>query len=75
MSSSTIVLGCTFIIMIALLMCVVNFSIITITAVGGLIASGLWITHTFKLGIEERPYEFLAAFAWFMFSLVAFMYM
>jgi len=51
-----------------------NFNLITTVAVGGLIASGFWIAHTFELGIKERPYEFLAAFAWFVFSLIVFMY-
>lgn len=72
--SMIIMIGLTIIIALAILMCVFDFNIITTAAVGGLIASGLWIVHTLKHGVEERPYEFLAAFAWFVFSMVVFLY-
>lgn len=60
--------------MLALIMVAFGVNLITITAIGGIIASGFWIVHVYNLGIKERPYEFFAAFTWFIFSAMVFLY-
>lgn len=68
------IIGSVFIIALALIMCLTGFNLITTSAVGGMIASGFWLLHVYYCGISKGPYEFLAAFSWFVFSMVVFIY-
>lgn len=62
------------IIMFALLAFLLEIDLVITAAIGGALASAFWLIHVVKLGIMGRVYEFLAAFTWFVFSLVVFLY-
>lgn len=62
------------IVIIALLLVCFDCTLTTTCAIGGIIASSFWLYHVWLLGLKDRTYEFLAAFAWLVFSIAMLTY-
>ncbi len=55
---------------IAIFMYYMEYNISIISGVGGIIASSFWMYYIISTGLPNKTFEFLSAFAWFVFSVL-----
>lgn len=59
-----------FVIFISFIMFEMSYTSSVIVGTGGIIASSFWMYQVYLKGIKGNDFEFLAAFSWFIFSIV-----
>lgn len=62
------------IILVAFAMYMMGFGPIAITSIGSAFAAFFCLMGVLKVGIEQKPYEYLCGFTWLVFSLIIFAY-